>query len=316
MTHHATSSDRLSRAVLSIRCHCSRIGGRRGAMTTTERPADGPRPGPGRAHRGDQGRWPAASWPRRARRPCRCGRSPASSAWCRPPSTATSPAATSCSPRSIVDAYDAVGDAAEAAEPPVARADVGGALAGDLPGGAGLGARQPAGVRPDLRQPVPGYAAPQDTIDPAARIPALLLAVRRRRRGRRARSVAADAGRPLPRRSGATSRPCATEAAPELDDVRWRGPSPPGRSSSATHQLRAVRPPAQRDPRLRRPLRPPDADDGPHRSASTADQDCWERPRSTMAWRRASTAAGRGARGPTTGRPRPRSPSPRRPWCR
>lgn len=77
----------------------------------------------------------------------------------------------------IVDAYDAVGEAAESAEATVQR--------GDLPGrwlAAARALRNWAKRHPQeyallFGSPVPGYAAPQDTVDPATRIPLLLLAI-------------------------------------------------------------------------------------------------------------------------------------------
>jgi AcrR family transcriptional regulator len=77
----------------------------------------------------------------------------------------------------IIDAYDAVGVAAETAAAGVRR--------GDLPGrwlAATRAVREWAVAHPQewallFGSPVPGYAAPRDTVDPAARIPLLLLAV-------------------------------------------------------------------------------------------------------------------------------------------
>ena len=79
----------------------------------------------------------------------------------------------------IVDAYDAVGTAAESAEAAVRRPDLMGrwlALTGAT--------RRWAVDHPHewaliFGSPVPGYRAPDDTIDPAARIPMLLLALGR-----------------------------------------------------------------------------------------------------------------------------------------
>ena len=77
----------------------------------------------------------------------------------------------------IVDAYASVGDAAAAAESAVERSDLTGrwlAIA--------VAFRQWARGRPQeyaliFGSPVPGYQAPADTIDPAGRIPVLLLAI-------------------------------------------------------------------------------------------------------------------------------------------
>ena len=98
--------------------------------------------------------------------------------------------------------------------------------------------------------PIPGYAAPQDTIDPAARIPALLLAVLSDSVDRRS-SAWPSSG--VPAAPGGPARPHGgpAEAAPALDDV-GHGPGGHGLDPALRHdQLRAVRPPAQRDPRLR-----------------------------------------------------------------
>jgi hypothetical protein len=65
--------------------------------------------------------------------------------------------------------------------------------------------------------PIPGYAAPQDTIDPAARIPALLLAVLSDSIGSGHPVVAL--GVPLPRAVRRDLTAVRREAAPALDDV-------------------------------------------------------------------------------------------------
>ena len=77
----------------------------------------------------------------------------------------------------IVDAYDAVGSAAEKAESAPARADVSGrwmSVVGAV--------RRWAVVHPQeyalvFGSPVPGYRAPPDTVDPAVRIPRLVLQI-------------------------------------------------------------------------------------------------------------------------------------------
>jgi AcrR family transcriptional regulator len=77
----------------------------------------------------------------------------------------------------IVDAYDAVGTAAASAEATARRTDlIGRWLA------TGRAVRHWAVAHPQeyaliFGSPVPGYQAPQDTIDPAARIPLLLIAI-------------------------------------------------------------------------------------------------------------------------------------------
>ena len=105
--------------------------------------------------------------------------------------------------------------------------------------------------------PVPGYAAPADTIGPAARPALVLLRVL-------VEGVAAGqidtGGRTAdrPGRARRSGRRCAARRPRACPTRSWPGP---GRLDPAVrdHQLRAVRPPAQRDPRLRRLLRPRDA---------------------------------------------------------
>jgi AcrR family transcriptional regulator len=98
----------------------------------------------------------------------------------------------------IVDAYDALGASAEAAEAAVRRPDLMGrwlALA--------TAAREWAMANPQqwaliFGSPVPGYRAPTDTVDPAARIPVLLLSLGAEAYERRGREPLADE-RPVPR---------------------------------------------------------------------------------------------------------------------
>src|SRR4051812_22731750 len=77
----------------------------------------------------------------------------------------------------IVDAYDAVGDVAEAADSAVRREDLMGRWRA-----VARAVRQWARDHPQeyaliFGSPIPGYRAPQDTVDPAARIPLLLLGI-------------------------------------------------------------------------------------------------------------------------------------------
>lgn len=77
--------------------------------------------------------------------------------------------------RLIVDAYDAVADAAEAGDASAARADIVGRYVG-----AGTAVRRWAVAHPQeyalvYGTPVPGYAAPADTIDPALRVSMVML---------------------------------------------------------------------------------------------------------------------------------------------
>jgi AcrR family transcriptional regulator len=77
----------------------------------------------------------------------------------------------------IVEAFDAVGEAAEVADAACARDDVQArwlAVAHAVRSWAGANPQQYALV---YGSPVPGYAAPQDTVDPAARVSLVLLRI-------------------------------------------------------------------------------------------------------------------------------------------
>ncbi len=148
----------------------------------------------------------------------------------------------------IVDAYDAIGGAAEEADAHCGRDDYGGRWRA-----VGLAIRAWAIANPHeyalvYGSPVPGYRAPEDTVDPASRVTLVLArmvddAARRRRsrrprrrptpaatRRRRARPVA-PAGRPgLPPcvRRGGRPRRHRLDAALRDDLVRALRPLPPG----------------------------------------------------------------------------------------
>ncbi|MDQ2837302.1 MAG: TetR/AcrR family transcriptional regulator [Actinomycetota bacterium] len=97
----------------------------------------------------------------------------------------------------IIDAYDAVGAAAEAAEAGCRRSDLTGrwlALTRAVRGWARANPQEYALI---FGSPVPGYQAPRDTVDPAARIPLLMV---------RIVSDAIEAGR-LPAADGPIPRP-------------------------------------------------------------------------------------------------------------
>ena len=171
----------------------------------------------------------------------------------------------------IIDAYDAVADAAEQAEAAVEprRPD---AAAGSPSAGpfATWAVANPQEYALIYGSPIPGYAAPQDTIDPAARIPRCLLRGAVRRRWPPA-AIVADARRAAaPVACGATWPRCARGRARR---ARRRAGAGHHRLDPAVRrdQLRAVRPPPQRDPRLRRLLRPRDRRARPTCS-STDDQ--------------------------------------------
>lgn len=77
----------------------------------------------------------------------------------------------------IVDSYGAVSDAAEAAERAVDRDDVMGRWLAVCTSMRSWALRSPHEYALIFGSPVPGYQAPTDTIDPAARIPRLLVAI-------------------------------------------------------------------------------------------------------------------------------------------
>jgi AcrR family transcriptional regulator len=114
----------------------------------------------------------------------------------------------------IVDAYEAVGAVATKAEKKIKR--------GDLPGrwmATAKAMRTWAVAHPQeyaliFGSPIPGYQAPQDTIDPAGRIPTLLLAIVNERG-----QVATEAP-PIPRSVRADLRALRKLAAPETDEAQ------------------------------------------------------------------------------------------------
>lgn len=75
----------------------------------------------------------------------------------------------------IVDAYTAVGRRAAAAEAQVRRSDYGGRWLATARATRAWAVEHPHEYALIFGSPVPGYAAPTDTIDPAAQIPLLLL---------------------------------------------------------------------------------------------------------------------------------------------
>ena len=77
----------------------------------------------------------------------------------------------------IVDAYDAVSSAAEAAEARVRRTDLPGRFVATATGTRAWALEHPQEYALIFGSPVPGYRAPSTTVDPAARIPLLLLAI-------------------------------------------------------------------------------------------------------------------------------------------
>jgi AcrR family transcriptional regulator len=77
----------------------------------------------------------------------------------------------------IVDAYDAVGQAAADAEAKVRRTDYTGRWLATARATRGWALSYPQEYALIFGSPVPGYRAPSATIDPAARIPLLLIAI-------------------------------------------------------------------------------------------------------------------------------------------
>jgi AcrR family transcriptional regulator len=106
----------------------------------------------------------------------------------------------------IVESYDALGEAAEAAEEAVDRLDFAGRfLAAGLATG-GWGRAHPHEWALVFGSPIPGYAAPEDTIVAAARIPTLLV---------RLLADARAAGVPLP--AGEVEREVVASMGPLLE---------------------------------------------------------------------------------------------------
>ncbi|MCW2540547.1 MAG: transcriptional regulator, TetR family [Frankiales bacterium] len=77
----------------------------------------------------------------------------------------------------IIDAYTAVGDAATAAEAAIPRADLAGRWLAVCRATRAWALDHPHEYALIFGSPVPGYRAPTDTIDPAAKIPLLMLAI-------------------------------------------------------------------------------------------------------------------------------------------
>jgi AcrR family transcriptional regulator len=118
----------------------------------------------------------------------------------------------------IIEAYQAVGEAAGSAEGAIRRGDYAGRWAALARGMRGWAIEHPQEYALIFGSPVPGYAAPQDTIDPAARIPFLLLAIltEAAAAGRTLPSVAG----PLPRAVRSDLKALKTLVSSELDEPR------------------------------------------------------------------------------------------------
>ena len=79
--------------------------------------------------------------------------------------------------RLIVDAYSSLGETVEAAEQAVRRGDLVGRWLAISRATRAWAVERPHEYALIYGSPVPGYRAPQDTIDPAGRLPSLILAV-------------------------------------------------------------------------------------------------------------------------------------------
>ena len=140
----------------------------------------------------------------------------------------------------IVDAYNSLGAAAETAEAAVDRADLAGRFYVACHAIRGWALTNPHEYALTYGSPVPGYAAPQDTIGPATRVDPVLGAILRRRRDRvgSCAAVTTMAGR---RRSRSMS---AGPPTPSFPAYRRRHGPRPDRLDRAVRrgQLRSVRP--------------------------------------------------------------------------
>jgi AcrR family transcriptional regulator len=96
----------------------------------------------------------------------------------------------------IIDAYDALGDAVEVAEAAVDRADLGGRWLAACHAARDWALARPAEYALIYGSPVPGYAAPGDTVGPALRPTVVLMGILAD--GVRSGAVAADPGTDLP----------------------------------------------------------------------------------------------------------------------
>jgi AcrR family transcriptional regulator len=118
----------------------------------------------------------------------------------------------------IIEAYQAVGEAAESAERAIRGGDYAGRWVALARGMRGWAIEHPQEYALIFGSPVPGYAAPQDTIDPAARIPLLLLAILTEAvaAGRTSPSAAG----PLPRAVRSDLKALKAQVSSDLDEHR------------------------------------------------------------------------------------------------
>jgi len=119
----------------------------------------------------------------------------------------------------IVDAYDAVGGAAEAAEVDVRRVDLMGRWLALCAATRTWAVEHPHEWALIFGTPVPGYRAPTHTIDPAARIPILLMALASEA-VERSTAERSSASGPMPRPVHADLRALREQTGVPLDDHR------------------------------------------------------------------------------------------------
>jgi AcrR family transcriptional regulator len=122
----------------------------------------------------------------------------------------------------IVDAYDAVGAAAERAEAAVDRTDLLGRWLTTCRAVRGWALENPHEYALIYGSPVPGYRAPQDTIAPASRLPQLLGGIFRDGFG--AGKLPAELGEPVPESIRSELVPVVEQISPGTPpDVMARG---------------------------------------------------------------------------------------------
>ncbi|MDP9241402.1 MAG: TetR/AcrR family transcriptional regulator [Actinomycetota bacterium] len=116
----------------------------------------------------------------------------------------------------IVDAYNAVGAAAELAESAVRRGDLVGRWMAVARAARHWALAHPQEYALIFGSPVPGYAAPADTVDPAARIPLLVLQILAD--ADEGGQVPSSTGRPMPRAVRADMTALRRLVAPRLSE--------------------------------------------------------------------------------------------------
>jgi AcrR family transcriptional regulator len=125
----------------------------------------------------------------------------------------------------IVDAYEAVGAAATKAEKRVNRKDLMGRWMATVRAFRTWAIAHPQEYALIFGSPIPGYKAPQDTIDPASRLPLLIIGIVNDR------GAVPGADRLIPRSVRADLRALSAQAAPEVNEEQL------GRAIMAWSQL-------------------------------------------------------------------------------